>query len=141
MNSPKCHSKSDDGECVANYLNDIILRRNGRFLLHLQHIYLSIYLITEFIFSLFSEFHELNIPSFNPYKLQNPRSLYTLNPKLPINYVCRHMDVSIYGLEDMKVNQIKYADYIIYNYSILKPIRCIISITINVNYSVFQQRI
>lgn len=44
-----------------------------------------------------------------PYKWSKPTAFFhVFNPKMPLNYVLRHTDVSIYGWENLKINQIKY---------------------------------
>lgn len=64
--------------------------------------------INQFNRSIISELHGLDIPKIDPYTLQNVLEFPLLNPNLPLNVVGRESNVSVYGMENMKIHQIKY---------------------------------
>lgn len=83
-----------------------------------------------------SEHHYFNIPKLDPYKLLNAWEFHALNPSAPLNFIGRNTNVSIFGLENAKINQIKYINWItisLNNYTIM--------ITIFVCLFFFQQRL
>lgn len=67
----------------------------------------SMFDINQIASSMNSEYPELNLPKNDPYKVQNVPEYRVLNPDFPINFVIRETGSSIYGLENLKVHQIK----------------------------------
>lgn len=55
----------------------------------------------------------LNTPTFDPYKFATAHTCHASNPKLPISYMLSVTNASLYGLEKLKINQIKYINSII----------------------------
>lgn len=60
---------------------------------------------------------ELKPPRFDPYKLDTTQTCHASNPKLPLSYALHATNASIYGLEKLKINQIKYINSIIHAYT------------------------
>lgn len=53
---------------------------------------------------------------FEPYKFTSAYTSHASNPKLPLSYVWSVTNTSIYGLENLKINQVKYINSNIYEY-------------------------
>lgn len=68
--------------------------------------------ILKFTSSSFSELHKLNIPRMDPYKLPQSAPIHAFNPKMPINFLLHHTNVSIHGMDKVQIIQIKYVRWI-----------------------------
>lgn len=58
--------------------------------------------------SLFLEYPDFNIPKLDPFKMKKPSVLRTRNPSSPISLVIHNSNVTIYGLNNIEIKQIKY---------------------------------
>lgn len=108
LNIPKCQTQSDDGECMANCITYLI--RNGNSKCPLSDFDLQIESVenwVQIILYLISEFHDLDLPEFDPYRLQSAWEFNILNRNAPINFIARNTNSSTYGMENIKVTQVK----------------------------------
>lgn len=58
--------------------------------------------------SLFLEYPDFNIPKLDPFRMKKPSVLRTRNPSSPISLVIHNSNVTIYGLGNLEITQIKY---------------------------------
>lgn len=104
-NIPKC--RPDDGVCLSRVLTQLLQNYRGNLICLISKDFVANYLL---LFKMFSEYPELNLPDLQLYQ---PRQTWTsqsvgYEALKFIRYTAHASDLSIYGINNLQVHQIKY---------------------------------